>query len=1307
MRNCIFFILLLASKAFGQDVWMQPNAGQWDERIEYKIDLQIGEMFIEKNGFTYFLNDINSHLHHTHDSQDEHAEPEEFHMQVIRSKFLNSDWKKEVDHYDSSAFYKNYYLSKDQSKWKSGLHSYSYIAMRDFYKGIDLYLDGRSNTIEYSFELDPGSKPDQIQIQYEGQDKLFIDDDGNLHIVNQFGEIIESKPVAWTSDENGKQKEVRVGFALENDIVRFEFPDGYDQSKKLTIDPSLVFSSFSGSTLDNWGMTATPDVAGNTYAGGIAFTGAGSYPTVSGSFDVTYNGGTPYTYTTSTGASFSLQGFDIAISKFNATGTSLIYSTYLGGSANEAPHSMVVDDNGDLFVFGVTSSGDFPVTSGAYDVSFNGGPNIASNELGYPQGADIYVAHFNSAGSALVGATYVGGSGTDGINTGSLNYNYGDPFRGEIIVDGSNIYVSSTSQSTDFPIVGGSQNTLNGTQDAVIFKMNSALTTLQWSTYFGGSGLESGNSLQLSSSGSNIYVTGGTTSSNLPISNGIDLTYDGGVSDGYILKLGSLTGNFQAGTYIGYSEYDQCYFIQLDDNDDVYVFGQSETPFPISSGVYSNMNSGQFIRKFSSSLNSIYWTTIIGGGTGHPEISPTAFLVSHCGDIYLSGWGGAINTNYSNQAAFSSTNGFPTTSNAYQSNTNGSNFYIAVLSQNAATLKYATFMGGVSNSWNHVDGGTSRFDKSGRIYHAVCGACNGNPNGFTTTPGVWSPTNQSGNCNLAAFKFELSTIEAVISDPNPVVCLPNPVQFTNNSSNGNNWYWDFGDGTNSTATNPSHVYPGPGTYYGTLVVSDTNGCYTPDSVDFVVTVGDFTGGVLNPPGPICPGDSYQLEAFGGANYQWSPAQFLDDSTSATPTATVDQTTDFMVIISDTCGIDTAYVTLPVFIGTSTISNDTNICIGESVPLEATGGVNYEWTPAIYLNDPTVATPISTPNSTTTYNVEITTSNGCVLNEEVTINVFIDPPQPVIPDSVNVCEGSSVDVNVSGADEFYWYPNQNISTTVGSSVTLSPTDSMYYYCDFTNTCGTVTDSVFISVLNAEIFAFGDTIVCPGESVPIWATGGVYYQWSPVNTLNNYLASIVTASPTQPTTYFVEGTDENGCVNSDSVFVDLFPAPFVQASPDVYAFLGDIVQLSATTSTPGPLVWYPAEFLSCVVCSNPTANPDQEFTYTVSYTDNNGCTASDTVTIYYDPIIYVPNTFTPGEGNINPFFKAEGGNIKTFEMLIFNRWGELIYTLNSIDEYWDGTYNGAICQDGTYVWKITVTDLMDEEHQYVGHVNLLRE
>lgn len=1294
------FIMLFSCLIFGQEdgIWMHPNKGQWNKPILFKVELNVGEMYIENNGFTYALNDFKQQQSHNHDSKEyEEEEDKVIHSHIIRSVFYGSSWGGELEVSDSSSFYRNYFQGNDPAKWKSYLRSYHAVLMKNFYPNVDLQLDGHGEKLKYSFYAKPNSNVQHIAYEVKGAKSISVDEDGNLHITSRFGDIIEEKPIAWNL-ENGTKKWVKVKFKLTDNKVSFEFPNGYDQNQILVIDPSLTFSSFSGSTADNWGMTATPDGMGNLCAGGIVFNDGGVYPTSVGAFDISMNGGDQYTLGGGT-----IPGFDVAISKFNADGTALIFSTYLGGSANEAPHSLVSGGGDELYILGVTASNNFPISAGAYDPTYNGGPPITENEL-YYFGADIFVTKLSADGTSLLGSTYVGGSGTDGVNIGALNYNYGDPFRGEIFEKNGSVYVSSTTQSSNFPTVSASQNSLNGTQDAVVFKMNSSLSSMMWSTYFGGSGLESGNSVQVSSTGG-VYVAGGTNSNTLSIISGNDLSFNGGVADGFLVHFNGASGTIVNGTYMGLSEYDQAYFVQIDLNDDVYVFGQSESNWGISPGLYGTANSGQFIRKYSANLSTIHWTTMIGAGTGHPEISPTAFLVSDCFDIYFSGWGGTINTSYSNQAFYSSTSGFQTTGDAFESSTNGSNFYIAVLDQDAASLKYATFMGGSASSYNHVDGGTSRFDKSGRIYHAVCGACGGNNNGFTTTPGVIGPQNLSNNCNLAAFKFELNKIYPAIGDPEPLICIPDPVIFNNNSANGNTFFWDFGDGSTSYEINPTHYYNSPGTYTVKLVVSDSNNCFSTDSIFFDLEIGDFEGGVVTPPVPVCPGIPYQLEAFGGANYSWTPTEVLDNPNSPSPIAIIDETTDFMVIISDSCGVDTLYLTLEVYDVNGNVSPDTSLCIGNSTTLIATGGGTYFWDPPTFLSSPTSATPLCTPTTTTTYTIKITSPDGCLINDTVVISVFYDPPIPIIPDTVSMCLNSPTSIQVAGGESYVWSPDYAINTLVGDLVIVNPVDDFTYYCDFFNACGSASDSVFVDVVFPEIQAGNDTTICPGDPAFLWATGGISYTWTPIHTIVDPNIQNITVFPFDTTRYIVTGMDQFGCTDTSSVVVNVFPLPFVQTCPNVYAFLGEEIQLSASSVSSGNYQWSPPNYLSCINCVEPIANPDHNYTYTVTFTDENGCRATDDVFINYDGIIYVPNTFTP-DGNINQFFKAEGGNIETFKMYIFNRWGELIYEMNSLNDTWDGKYKGMKCQDGTYTWKIVYSDYNNNRKELVGHVNLLR-
>jgi gliding motility-associated-like protein len=165
--------------------------------------------------------------------------------------------------------------------------------------------------------------------------------------------------------------------------------------------------------------------------------------------------------------------------------------------------------------------------------------------------------------------------------------------------------------------------------------------------------------------------------------------------------------------------------------------------------------------------------------------------------------------------------------------------------------------------------------------------------------------------------------------------------------------------------------------------------------------------------------------------------------------------------------------------------------------------------------------------------------------------------------------------------------------------------------------------------------------------------------------------------------------------------------VQASPDYYGFPGDEIILDADGNDEnGVYTWSPGEYLSCVNCQSPLATPPESFTYEVMYIDENGCRAKDEVSIIFEGIIYVPNSFTPDGNSFNEYFSVKGGNIDYFEMIIFNRWGEVVFETNDFNAQWDGTHNGQDCKDGTYVWKIIYEDTEGNREEMVGHVNLLR-
>ncbi|MBD3636151.1 MAG: gliding motility-associated C-terminal domain-containing protein [Crocinitomicaceae bacterium] len=1290
MKRIIILIAIIAStlSSLAQDeIWLRPNRGQWHQNISYRIQIPGGDMFLEKTGFTYDFNnlrEIYDHAHHNGEDGDTHFEPK---GHVVRTTFVGANPEPVFEELNQASHYENYLLGNDSTKWRSRIYPCGKVNYLSLYDGIDLSIYEAKSTLKYDILVSAGTDPSLFQVDYDGQDELFINENGELVVRTTLGDLVEGKPVAYQI-VNGFKKKVACNYVLEDNRMHFEFPEGYDPNNDLVIDPYLAFSTFTGATSDNWGMTACPDVNKNMIAAGIVF-GSG-YPLSTGTYDASFNGGQ----------------LDIGITKFNATGTAIIFSTFLGGSGTETPHSIVVDISDQLHIMGATSSTDFPVGSTGYQTVHNGGPTVqVSNSLNFTGGADLFLVRLNGSGTTLTGGTYFGGSNTDGIAPvgNNLVFNYGDQIRGEIMVDNlGSVYICSTTRSADIPIQGGFQTSLSGVQDAIVAKFSSNMTTLHWSTYLGGSDLESGNSVQIASNG-DVYVAGGTMSTNFPgVSSGLNSTYFGGMADGYVTRFAAPTYGSPTSTYLGTNDYDQAFFVQLDPDDFVYVYGQTRGSYPITPGHYNNPNSGQFIHKLSNNLSTNEWSSTFGSSSGNEELSPTAFLVSDCYHIYIAGWGGITNTAF--LAANSSSSGMPITPDAYQPTTNGNNFYLAQFDQDMMNLMYSTYMGTLTGNGDHVDGGTSRFDKEGGVYHAVCAACGGNVNGFPTTPGVFSQTNNSSNCNLAAFLFELSKLEAIISAAQPVVCFPDPVNFINDSQNGNQYFWDFGDGQTSTAFQPSHAYQNPGNYLVTLIVTDLDGCFEPDTayINVSVQTDQPQAGALSD--TICPGDVVELWVNGGDTYSWGPANLLDDPSSATPVATITTETTFTVDITSICGNSQLDVTVSLHDTTHSISPNTAICAGDTTALFATGGGTYSWSPSASLDNPNSASPLASPTTTTDYTLNITTTDGC--NIEATTQVWVDQdiPFPILEDEVFICKGASITLSISGGTSYQWTPNYNISSLTSSNPVIYPQVDTIYYVDAINACGITPDSVIVHVIVVEGEANPDTTVCNGNSAILWATGGVNYWWSPSAHLTGSTQATTVATPPTSTQYQVIIEDEHGCRDTQFTNVFLYPIPSIEVSPEVYAVLEDTIHIWAQGD--GVISWGPDYNISCLDCTDPFVWPEYEYVYTATVTDVNGCTNWATVPIYFDPLVFIPNAFTPNGDAFNNYFKAEALNIKEFQMLIFNRWGELIKTLNSVDEKWDGSYNGTLVPDGVYVWQVRFVDLSDTPHIMRGHIVVLK-
>lgn len=1186
------------------------NKGQWNENVLYRLGLSNAHLYLEQSRFTWvfydpeFLESIHPHkTAYTPGDKNAFA----YHM-----NFIGANPAAAAGGANPYNDYSNYFTGSDERGWASHVRSYNTVSYDELYPGIDMNIYGKDDLLKYDFIVEKGVSPSQIKMHYEGAEKVYLSG-GKLKVVNTFNTVTEHQPVAWQVI-NGVKKNVACEFVVNNNTVSFSFPSGYDADHELVIDPVLEFSTYTGSTADNWGYSATYDNAGNFYAGGIAF--AAGYPVTTGAYQVNFAGG--------------VGGFptDISLSKFSSDGSSLIYSTYIGGTRNEMPYSMFVNQNNEVFIYGATGSANYPTTSGAYDQTFNGGTNVTvDNVIQFPAGSDIFVTRVSANGASLVASTYVGGTGNDGLNIASpLNYNYSDHARGEIFIDqNGNAVVGSCTFSTNFPTtVGSQQQTNNGGQDGCLFRLNPALTTLQWSTYYGGSNGDAIYSMKINSLG-NIFVCGGTASSNLATTSGVlHPTYQGGNLDGFVAAFNPTNGSMVRSSFIGTNLYDQAYFIEIDSDDDVYLYGQSLGSYPVTNGIYSNPGSKQFIHKMNNTFTTTYFSTVFGSGSSSLNLSPTAFLVDVCEKIYVAGWGGTVNTSNGSGTNLGNTNGMPLTNDAYQSTTDGSDFYFMVLESGATSLLYGTYFGG-NGVDEHVDGGTSRFDKNGIIYEAVCAGCGGSSM-FPTTQGAWSNTNNSTNCNLGAIKFriQLSTVDVDVTVDNDSTsgCAPFTVNFNSNGVNAQGYIWDFGDGTTSVEVNPTHVYQDEGVYTVMLVGYDSTSCsglIFLDTAFATITVANADLGlVAGNDTTICSGNMLQLGGLptSGVVYQWSPATGLSDPNIANPVATPLVATTYVLTGTDTAGgcVNTASVLVNVF-GVTAFS-DTTICSGGSAQLSVSdSGVSVVWSPAQYLSDPNISAPVATPPVTTVFYVNVTDSTGCSVTDSVTVTVNSLPVADAGPD-VQLCLGDTAQLQATGGTAYSWTPSTGLSATNVSDPFAFPLVDTEYIVTVTDVNGCQdSDTVQVTVLSAPTADAGsDVSICRGDTTQLSASGGATYSWLPATNISDASVFNPEVWPDFPTVYVVTVTDQNGCTDSDSVLVDVFA---VTTSSDTAICFGDTAQLSVFPVGTS-VTWTPATYLSDPNIANPLAFPPITTVYYASVSDGSGCSSIDSVTVIVQAI-----------------------------------------------------------------------------------------
>ena len=600
----------------------------------------------------------------------------------------------------------NYFIGNDPSRWHTSVPTYSKVRYRGVYPGVDLVYYGNQRQLEYDFIVAPGADPRPIRLQFAGAKGLRLSTDGDLVVTAADGAMTLHKPAVYQVVD-GQRKAVEGSFALvARHTVGFRL-GSYDRAKALVIDPVLVYSTYLGGSYQDKGTAIAVDTAGNAYVAGYAY---------SVDFPVTQR-----VFQRKSSAAVNMQS-NAFITKFDTTGSTLIYSAYLGGSADvygaddDGATAVAVDSAGNAYIAGQASSTDFPVTPGAFQKTNYGGAENA------------FVTKLNPTGSALVYSTYLGGSGAavDGA-TG-------------LAVDGSgHAYVTGRANSTDFPVTQGAFQTKkngasNSNTNVFVTKLDPAGSSLVYSTYLGGSHTDSARGLAVDGSG-NAYITGTALSTDFPVTQGAFQTKhpaNSSYTNPFVTKLNPTGSALVYSTYLGGSYADSVFGLAVDGSGNAYIVGDSASfDFPVTQGAFQAANSAggkAFVTKLNPTGSALIYSTFLGGSGGDEA---TGLAVDTSGNAHVTG------LTYSTD--------FPVTQGAFQATKSAAGYsasaFVTKLNSSGTALVYSTYLGGSGTGCPSSTDGASGLavDGSGDAY--ITGyACSTD---FPVTQGAFQTTNHS------------------------------------------------------------------------------------------------------------------------------------------------------------------------------------------------------------------------------------------------------------------------------------------------------------------------------------------------------------------------------------------------------------------------------------------------------------------------------------------------------------------------------------------------------------------------------------
>jgi hypothetical protein len=592
---------------------------------------------------------------------------------VLALRFLQANSQVALEAEERAPGEVSYFRGNDPARWQTGLPQYSQVVYRELWPGVDLRLREHAKSLKYEFRVRPGASVSNIRLAYAGASGVRLDGSGALIVESPAGSLRDAPPVAW-QEIRGVRVPVESHYVL-NAAGEYGFAvgAGYQPDRELIVDPGVAYSTFLGGTSDEIGNGIAVDAAGNTYIVGTtqspdftttagAFDRTGAVGTVSDVFVAKLNpAGTALVYATFIGGSnfewgraiaidaagnayiagqtkssdfpttrgafdrtFGIPGncprcaidnYDAFVTKLNAAGSALAYSTFLGGASDiDDALGIAVDSAGSAYVTGETGSTDFPVTPGAFRTTRNGA-------------YDAYVTKLNPAGSALVYSTFLGGSQVD--------------FGVRIAVDASNnAYVLGNTSSTDFPTTADAfDTTQNGAFDLFVTKLNAAGSALVYSTFIGGAGFDSAGGLAIDSAG-NAYVSGGTSSADYPVTPGAfqTVSQSSGGGGGFVTKLNAAGSALVFSTFLGDAGVSG---IALTPTGNMWLTGATTsltfptTPDAFQGFLHAGASSTEaFITELNSTGSALLYSTYLGGSNTDYG---TDVRLDSAGNVYVTG----------------------------------------------------------------------------------------------------------------------------------------------------------------------------------------------------------------------------------------------------------------------------------------------------------------------------------------------------------------------------------------------------------------------------------------------------------------------------------------------------------------------------------------------------------------------------------------------------------------------------------------------------------------------------------------------